>query len=113
MKKTTAPSAGRNVPSQTLPLGAKHVVLHRLVLLRSEPPYPLAVLVADAAAPREIVIDLDEVVVSQDGALGLHTAEEVQHAFLQLGFEARDVAAGVDLTERHPELVRQPPEARE
>lgn len=63
--------------------------------------------------PGEVVVDLDEVVVPQHGLARLDPAEEIHHALLELRLEARDVARGVDLGQRHAELVAQPPEPGE
>lgn len=102
-----------NAPPQTLPLAPKHVTLHRLVLLRREPPYPLPVLAPYALAPRQPIIHLDEVVVPQHGAPRLHPPEEVGHGLLELVLEPGHVPAGVYLAEAHPELVLEAPEAGE
>ena len=60
---------------------------------------------ADAVAPCQLVVDLEEVVIAQDGRLGLYAAEEVHHALFEFGFETGHVAAGVDFAEGHPEFV--------
>lgn len=57
----------------------------------------VAVFGPERLAPGEVVVDLDEVVVAQDGVLGLHAAEEVHHALFEFLLEAGDVAGGVDL----------------
>ena len=89
------------------------MVLNRLVLLGRAPRHVLGVFRANAVRPRQAVIDLQEVVVPEDGLLGPEAAEEVHHALLELFTELRDVAGGVDLGERHAEFVGQPPEASE
>ena len=89
------------------------MVLNRLVLRRCTPGHILAILIPDAMTPRQIVVHLQKVVVAQDGRLGLHAAEEVHHALLELLAELGDVTGGVDLAERHAEFVLQAPEAGE
>lgn len=97
-------------------------MLDGFILLRRVPPASLPnrpqlidvlVLGPDGVRPREVVVHLDEVVVAQHRLAGLHAAEEVHHALLELGLEAGDVARGVDFGEGHPELVLEAPEARE
>ena len=61
--------------------------------------------------PGQIVVDLDEIIVSQYGASRLDSAEEVHHSLFQLGFEPRDAARGVDFGKGHAEFVAQAPEA--
>ena len=86
-----------------------------LILLRREPADLAlsAVLRANTATPPELIIDLDEIVVAQDGRLGLDAPEKVGHALLQLLAELRHVPARVDLGERHQPFVLEAPEAGE
>ena len=94
------------------------MMLNRLVLLRRTPPrhllltvFALCVFGPNGRTPRQLVVDLDEVVVAQNGLRGLDPSEEVHHALFELGFETGDVAGGVDLREGHAEFVLQAPEA--
>ena len=96
------------------------MMLNRLVLLRRTPPLHLLLTVLalrvfrpDGQTPRQLVVDLYEVIIAQDGLRGLDSSEEVHHAFFELGFETGDVAGGVNLRERHAEFVLQAPEASE
>lgn len=81
---------GTNIPPQTLPLTPKPMMLNRFILLRCKPPYPpfsLCIFRPYTLAPSEVIIDLDEVVVSEDGGLGLDSPEEVGHWFFEFGLE--------------------------
>ena len=67
------------------------------ILLRREPPDAVAVFGADRRRPRQLVVDLDEVVVPQHGRFGLDASEERHHALFELRFEPWDVAGRVDV----------------
>lgn len=101
-----------------MPLAAEIVVRDGFVFPRRVPAQGLGLLAvgvfgADGRAPREVVVDLEEIVVAEDGLGGLDPAEEVHHAFFQFGFEAGDGARGVDFGEGHAEFVGEAPEAGE
>lgn len=106
-------AAGPGQAAEGLPLGAEEVVLDGPVLLGRVPADPVAVLGSDGVAPRELVVDLEEVVVARHEFLGLQPAEEVHHALFELLAELRHVARRVDLGQRHADLVLQPPEPGE
>ena len=96
------------------------MMLNRLILLRRTPPLHLLLTILafrvfrpDGRTPRQLVVDLYEVVVAQDGLRGLDSSEEVHHAFFKFGFETGNVAGCVDLREGHAEFVLQAPEASE
>lgn len=88
-------------------------MLHRAVLLRRVPADLLAVLAPNTPAPRQVVVDLDKVVVARIDILALEPPEETQHSALQLLAKLRHVARRVDLAERHADLVLEAPEAGE
>jgi len=88
-------------------------ILNPLGSPRTCPVNSIFILTPQALTPRQVVVDLDEVIVPQHGLLGLQSFEHVQHAFLQFLFVLRYVARRVDLRQRHSEFVFQAPEACE
>lgn len=106
-------AAGLGQAAQRLPLGPEEVVLDGPVLLGRVPADAVAVLGADRVAPRELVVDLEEVVVARDELLRLQPAEEVHHALFELLAELGHVARRVDLGQGHAYLVLEPPEPGE
>lgn len=100
---------------QRLPLRAEVVVLDGAVLLRRVPADGMGgrVLGPDAVRPRQVVVDLDEVVVAEDGVLGPQAAEEVHHPLFQFLLVLGHRARGVDLREGHAEFVLEAPEPRQ
>ena len=100
-------------PSQRLPLAAEIVVADRFVFLGRVPTDIGRIFTAYAVGPGEVVVDLQEVVVSGDDFLGFEAAEEIHHAFLEFLAELRDVSARVDFAEGHAEFVFEAPEAGE
>jgi hypothetical protein len=64
------------------------MMLHRFVLLRCKPTYPIRIFTPYTLAPRELIVYLDKVVTPQNGGLGLYPPEEVGHWFFEFVFEA-------------------------
>lgn len=65
----------------------------------------LLILIANAARPCQIIVDLEKIVVAQDGVGGVEPAEEIHHAPFELCFELRHGAGGVDFGEGEAEFI--------
>ena len=89
----TGKDKAKNATSKTLALAAKEVVFNGFVGFGRVPRHFFCVFRADAVRPGELVVDLDEIIVSLNGGVGLDAAEEVHHSLLKLLFVAWDIAA--------------------
>lgn len=72
----------KEIPSQALPFAAEIVMLDCFVGFGRVPGHFCGVFGSDAVGPGQVIVDLDEVIVSLDGSVGLDAAEEVHHALL-------------------------------
>jgi hypothetical protein len=72
------------------------MMFNRLILLCRKPsysPFSFRIFTPYTLAPRKFIVDLDEVVVPENGGLGLYPAEEVGHWFFQFFLEAMVLSA--------------------
>lgn len=111
-------ATGAGEAAQALALGAKPVALGHGGFLRPAPARVLrdgevVVLGAQAGAPRQVVVGLDEIVVAEDRVGRLNAAEEIVHPPPQFTLVLRHTAGQVDLRQGHAELVREAPESRQ
>lgn len=109
-------AAGAGEAAQALALAAEAVALGRRGFLPSAPARVLGdgevvVFVPEAAAPGQVVVGLNEVVVPKHRVGRLHPPEEVFHPPPQLALVVRHATGQVDFGQGLAELVREAPEA--
>ena len=83
---------GHDAPPQTLSFAPKLNILDALNLARTRPVDPLFILTSQTLAPRQVIVNLDEVIVPQHRSLWLQSLEHVEHALFKFLLILRNVA---------------------